>query len=224
MIDPRLVSFVAPNSVEADHYRGLRHVVETTCRSQRARLLAVTSPVAGDGKTVTAINLAGALAQSRQLRVLLIDLDLRRPAIGRMLGHTGEEAGLLAALGGPERWLDAPPRTFGSVRLHVIPASPVAGRVYDALADDRLATLLERVAERFDYVILDTPPIVPVPDSRQILQWVDKALLVVSAGKTPRKMVDEALALVDSDKLLGIVFNGEERRRSRYARYYYGYR
>src|SRR6266849_4790139 len=84
-VDEHLVSLVMPASFEAEQYRALRHVVEQLHRTANLQIIGVSSPGAGDGKTTTAINLAGALAQAPEARVLLIDADLRQPAVGRLL-------------------------------------------------------------------------------------------------------------------------------------------
>ena len=85
VVDDRIVSVSAPGSYEAEQYRLLRHIVEDLRKETGARMLALTSPAVGDGKTTTAINLAGALARGRDARVLLVDLDLRRGTVGRQL-------------------------------------------------------------------------------------------------------------------------------------------
>src|SRR4051794_11023248 len=90
-LDKNLVSLTAPASFAAEQYQGLRLTVERLRRSRDVRVIAVTSPGAGDGKTVTSINLAGALARGTDGRVLLIDADLRRPAIAQRVGI--EESG-----------------------------------------------------------------------------------------------------------------------------------
>src|SRR2546428_14141129 len=84
--DKRLVTLTQPSSFAAEQYQGLRMTVEQLKQLRDVRLIAVTSPSAGDGKTLTAINLAGVLANDPKARVLLIDADLRRPAIGTPLG------------------------------------------------------------------------------------------------------------------------------------------
>src|SRR5437867_12391119 len=89
-IDEHLVSLFAPNSYEAEQYRTLAHTIELMHKDLGLRVLVVTSPTAGEGKTTTAINLAGALAQSSQARVLLVCADLRKPTVIEQLGmaHT----------------------------------------------------------------------------------------------------------------------------------------
>src|SRR2546422_6505343 len=90
-VDASLVSVLNPASFEAEQSRVLRHVVETLSKAANFKIVAITSPGVGDGKTTTAINLAGALAQSADSRVLLIDIDLRRPAVTRQLGLNGSK-------------------------------------------------------------------------------------------------------------------------------------
>ena len=97
-LDARLVSLTAPASFAAEQYQGLRLTVERLARSREMKVLAISSPAAGDGKTLTAINLAGALARGDDGRVLLIDADLRRPAITRQLAIAEPRKGLADAL------------------------------------------------------------------------------------------------------------------------------
>src|SRR3989440_4503123 len=98
-LDGHFVSLVTPATFEAEQYRALRHMIEELHAASGLAVVAVSSPSVGDGKTTTAINLAGALAQSPDARVLLIDADLRRPSIARHLGLQGSPSpGLVGAL------------------------------------------------------------------------------------------------------------------------------
>src|SRR3989442_12309511 len=95
-LDPSLVSLKAPASFAAEQYQGLRMTVEQLKRLRDVRMIAVTSPSAGDGKTLTSINLAGVLSRGSDARVLLIDADLPRPQIAARLGlNTGDSRGLV---------------------------------------------------------------------------------------------------------------------------------
>ena len=97
--DKRLVTLTAPLSFAAEQYQGLRMTVEQLKRLRDVRMIAVTSPSAGDGKTLTSINLAGVLSRGSDARVLLIDADLRRPEIATRLGlNTGDTRGLVDAV------------------------------------------------------------------------------------------------------------------------------
>src|SRR5918992_3621957 len=97
-LDTHLVSLTAPASFAAEQYQGLRLTIERLGRGRDMKVIAISSPAAGDGKTVTAINLAGALARGGDERVLLIDADLRRPSVARQLAMTDAGAGLADAL------------------------------------------------------------------------------------------------------------------------------
>ena len=87
VLDPRLVTFLKPDSFEADQYRMLRFAIERACPSETSRVIAITSSIPGEGKTLTTVNLSGAIANGSQARVLMIDADLRRPSIAQVLGR-----------------------------------------------------------------------------------------------------------------------------------------
>ena len=212
----RLVSFLSPSSFEAEQYRGLRHIVEESGR----HVVAVTSPTPGDGKTTTAINLAGALAQASETRVLLVEADLRQPRIGDQLGLGGSDTrGLADALADDGFTLPDVVRHLPRFNLSVLLAGRSPASPYEALHSSRLDELLEEARSHYAYVVVDTPPVVPVPDCRLIARLVDGFLILVGAHQTRRELLQEALAALDSTKILGLVFNGDDRRR----RGYHGY-
>lgn len=218
-MDEHLVSVLHPASFEAEQYRVLRHVVETQRRDAKLQVVGVTSPGVGDGKTTTAINLAGALAQASEARVLLVDLDLRRPSVARQLGLAASARTLDDALQEPSPALEGLVRDVPFCNLSVLPARGGLGAPYEALKSPGFEMLLEEARRRYDYVVLDTPPFVPVPDGRVIAGSVDGFLVVVSADRTPRGMLAEMLALMEPGKVVGIVFNGARIRRSSYSYY-----
>jgi len=226
-VDPHVVSLVMPATFEAEQYRALRDVVERRRKRTGTPVLAVSSPGVGDGKTLTAANLAGALAQAPDARVLLIDADLRRPGLGRLFGLAEVRGpGLMGAildpcLGIEQVSLSLPPFNLSIVCAGATPASP-----YDVLKSARFGELLQEARHLYDYVVLDAPPLVPVQDCRVIARSVDGFLLVVAARRTPRRRVEEALAILDHEKILGFVFNDEEESSisgsdSKYYRSYY---
>lgn len=224
---PQLVSLVAPGSVEADQYRGLRHTIEKIHRTTGLQMLAVTSPGPGDGKSVTTLNLAGSLAQSADARILVIDADLHRPSVGSYLGIEGPHApGLVDAIRDDRCRLDQIARRLDRVNLSVVLSGVCESGAYELLNSARLENLLKDARTRYDYVIIDTPPLLPLPDCRLIGQWVDGFIILVAANRTPRRALGEALNLLDPGKVLGLVFNGDDRPFSRYSSYYgyYGYK
>ncbi len=211
-VDDHLVSLVAPAAFEAEQYRALRYTVEQFHKMRDLRIVAVTSPGVGDGKTTTAINLAGALAQAHEARVLLVDADLRRPAVGNLLALGGSDApGLVNAILDPSLTLERVARPRPPFNLSVIPAGQAPPSPYEILKSPRLGELLEEARHCYDYIVLDAPPLCPVQDCRVIAHLVDGFLLVVAAHHTPRQM-------------LGLVFNGDDQPPSSfYGHYrYYG--
>jgi len=222
-IDPRLVSLHRRQSFEADRYRTLRLAVERA-DLPGCKVIGVTSPVAGDGKTVVAINLAGALAQARQARVLLIDADLRRPAVARYLNQTAAAgSGLVRVIQRAELTLRHCTRRLEAFNLAVIMTNQRSHDTYELLASPRLAELFEEARRHYDYVVVDTPPLVPVPDVPLLATAIDRFVVVVGAGSTPRKLLGAALDQLTARQVLGLVFNRERLDQSRYGDYYYSY-
>lgn len=208
-VDDHLVSLVAPAGVEAEQYRALRHVVEQKRRTDQMSVIAVSSPGGGDGKTITAINLAGALAQAPEARVLLVEADLRRPSIGSLLGLTDPGApGLVHAILDPGLSLAHVVQPLPTFNLGVVVAGQTPPSPYEVLKSPRLGDLLDEARRDYDYVILDTAPLVPVQDCRVIARLLDGFILVVAAHRTPRPMLEAALDTIDPARLIGLVFNG----------------
>src|SRR5262245_6593210 len=215
-----LVSLLDPTSFEADQYRVLRHVVETMRKGANLRVVAVTSPGVGDGKTTTAINLAGTLAQSADARVLLVDTDLRRPAVARQLGLSDSKGSLVEALLDTRLTLEDTVKPLAHFNLSVLPAGKPAVAPYELLKSPRLEVLFDEARQRFDYIVLDTPPFLPVPDCRVIAKYVEGFVTVVAAHRTPRDELAKALDLMDPAKVVGLVFNGDDARRPSYYTVY----
>jgi capsular exopolysaccharide synthesis family protein len=214
VVDDHLVSLISPAAFEAEQYRALRHTVEEMHKAAGVKVVAVSSPAVGDGKTTTAINLAGALAQSPDVKVLLVDADVRRPAIGALLRHVEGKPGLVDLILNPGCSLEQALVVRPQFNLSFVHAGrSLSGTPYELLKSVRLGELLENARERFDYVILDTPPLAAVQDCKLIARWVDGFLVVVAAYQTPRRLIEEALSVIDPAKILGLVFNGDSDRR-----------
>jgi capsular exopolysaccharide synthesis family protein len=219
-LEEHLVSLLDPTSFEAEQYRALRHLIEQLHKSTDLSVVAVSSPGAADGKTTTAINLAGALAQAPDARVLLLDADLRRPALATRLGFDNRP-GLVDAILDAKLPLDAVVRVRPSLNLAVLPAGRVPAAPYEMLKSPRVGELLAEARGRYDYIVVDTAPLVSVPDCRVIEKWVDGFLIVVTAHRTTRKLLEEALHITEPAKVVGLVFNGDDRHLSRDSYSYY---
>jgi capsular exopolysaccharide synthesis family protein len=214
--DDHLVSLLDPASFESEQYRALRHSVEQLRRTAGLSVFAVSSPAVGDGKTLTAVNLAGSLAQGDDARVLLMDADLRHAAVASRLGLDDEGPGVVDAIMDTTLGLDDVVRHRRPYNLSVLSAGRMATAPYEVLKSPRLGELLDQARARYDYIVVDTPPVLPVPDCRIIGKWVDGFILVVTAHRTPRRMVEEALNLMESSKVIGLVFNADDQPISTY--------
>src|SRR5439155_186585 len=143
-------------------------------RLRDVKVIAVTSPSAGDGKTVTSINLAGVLARGSNARVLLVDADLRRPAIAARLGIAKpDQRGLVDTISDPAIEIDEVACPIDGCHLHVIPAGVTRVPIHEILRSARLERFLTAARERYDFIVLDTPPLLPVFDASEIARLVD---------------------------------------------------
>jgi capsular exopolysaccharide synthesis family protein len=211
-LDQRLVSLTAPDSLEAEQYQALRLKLESLQRTRDIKVIAIASPGARDGKTLTAVNLAAALTSGSNARVLLIEADLRRPAVSRYLGgDAGKAHGLAELILDPSRNLGDVVRQHELLRFDVILAGSAAAPVHEVFRSPRLETIIQEARQHYDFVIIDTPPLGHVADGALIARWIDGLLLIVAAHRTPRKQLEESLNLLDGTTVIGIVFNGDDR-------------
>ena len=217
----QLVSLLSPGSAAADRYRALRYTIEGLRTEAGLPILAVTSPSTGDGKTLTVLNLAGAFAQAQDSRVLVVDGDLRKPSVAPYLGLDNDRLpGLSQALRTTSIELGDVVRRLDDFNLWVVPAGRPEPSPCELLNSPRLPALLREARRTFDCVIIDTPPAL-LPDCRLIERWVDGFLMLVTAHRTPRKLLTEALNELDPAKVLGLIFNGDDRAHARYYGYYH---
>lgn len=208
-IDPRLVTLTAPDTFAAERYQGLRLKLEQLRAEKALRVIAVTSPGAGDGKTLTSINLAGVLARESDAKILLVDADLRRSSVSAQLGLEPGAPGLADLIAGSKKSLAELIRRPDTCGFDVLPAGSSSRSVQKLFRAERFTQILAEARERYDYVLLDTPPLVPVYDAAVLARQVDGVILVVAAAKTPRKLLGAALDLLDASKVVGLVFNDD---------------
>lgn len=194
-----------PRLAVSEAYRSLRTALLLSS-AQELRVVAVTSATAGEGKTATSVNLSIVMAQLGR-RVLLIDGDLRKPRLHEVFG-VSNRSGLVNILAGGEEPDHA--LTVSAVpNLSLIPSGPIPPNPSELLASDRMRELVRRARSRFDFVVIDTPPVLAVTDSTLIGSLVDGVVLCLRAGKVLR---EEARAcrdrlLMSEVKILGTVLN-----------------
>jgi len=218
-IPVELVCVSHPRLAVSEAYRSLRTAMMLSTASSLKSVL-VTSAVAGEGKTVTASNLGVVLAQLGN-SVLLIDADLRKPRQHEILG-VSNRVGLVSFLtrqAAPE----AVVQTTAVPNLSVAPSGPVPPQPSELLASERMREFLAFGRERFDFVIVDSPPVLPVTDAAILSREVDGVLLCIGAGIALRedaKTCVERLAMVEA-KILGVVLNRLHQEGGRYRGKYY---
>jgi capsular exopolysaccharide synthesis family protein len=222
-VDPYPLVALEKNSPAGEQYKILREQLNKAMGDGGRRLVAITSPIKGDGKTTVAANLAAAMALNKDRQVLLIDADLRSPSIHRCFG-VGSSPGLADYLSAEDD-IDVLDyiRETSIPGLRLLPAGNAISHSAELLGSERMKALLGEIAEIFpnDQVIIDTSPVLSTSDPLVLCRQLDGLLMVVRAGKTPRECLSEALKLVGTDKIVGSVLNGAELGRS--ARYYYYY-
>jgi receptor protein-tyrosine kinase len=224
-IDPHIIAATASKSPIAEQYRILKTNLQSLRLRPGSKVIVVTSAVHGEGKSVTSINLAMTLARQESLKVALIDADLRKGSIQRWLGLGAHSDGLASVLGrggdvnGSLVRLKEPPLT-------VLPCGPHPEHPAELLESSAMKRLLAVLKTQFDIVIIDAPPVLPVADPGILAGQADGVLLVVRAGKTQRKTVAQAHALLKQMKanVLGSVLTHVEYYLPGYYRYYHQYR
>ena len=201
-----LVLLREPWSQVAEAFRSLRTAVLFTARGAPPKVIVVTSAVAAEGKTVGSLNLATALAEAGS-RVLLLEADLRHPRCHRTLGVDAAR-GLASVLAGQEE-LESVIHSLEAPRLSFIPAGAVPPNPAELMSSARMREIVASLRSRYDFVIIDTPPVLPVTDAVVLAREADAVVLVVRGHGTPSGLVREARdrLLMTGAPLLGVVVN-----------------
>jgi protein-tyrosine kinase len=212
----------------ADHYRQIkRPLIQKAFASDAAgaiadpRLIMVTSGLPGDGKTFTSINLAFSMARERDVSVLLVDTDLLKPHVSKIFG-VKEEPGLTDALVDDTLSIESLIVATSVRGLSILPAGTPAEGITELLHSNRMRhiakSLLAQNPRRI--VLLDSPPLLITSEGPALASIAGQIVLVVRAGQTPRRAVQDAIGLIDSERAGGIVLN--EARVGVMQGYYYG--
>lgn len=209
----------AVGSLVSEEFRLLAARVRSLGESAPFRVVGIVSAVPGEGKTTVALGLATALARATGQRVLLVEGDLRKPALERYLG--------LSRGAGVSDWLSTtgpvpPIRMLAGWSVGLLPAGKASLENMEALGSERMMTLLATAREEFAYVILDCPPLTPVADAVALQDLVDGMLMVVRARQAPREALVRAAERLKPGRIKGLVFVDE--RELVPKDYTYGYR
>ncbi len=209
-IEPAIVTIHRPRSQSAEAFRGVRTYLMAATRGDGNKVILVTSPEPGDGKSTMSSNLAVALAQTGK-SVLLIDADMRRPTLNRLFGLK-REGGLSDLLDDTEHHLDDIIKSvvFEGGTLHVLTSGICPNDPGERLMSPRFEHLLGMLRDKFEWIVIDSPPVLAVTDSATLSRFVDGVLLVVRMnGRTRMAAIraTESLRTLGAN-VLGVVANG----------------
>ncbi|MFQ5926343.1 MAG: GumC family protein [Terriglobia bacterium] len=211
------------SSALSEAFRSLRTSVLLSTAEQPPRSLLFTSAQPGEGKTTVSVNLAISLVQLGQ-RVLLIDADMRRPCVHKALECKDSSRGLVSYLTGQQAWqaIVQPTRVPG---LDAVTCGPVPPNPAELLSSERMRTLVREAIANYQFVLLDSPPLLNVADARILAILVEGVVLVVQGGATPRELAQRAQfhARDVGANVIGVVLNNLDVHADDYYYYYYRY-
>jgi capsular exopolysaccharide synthesis family protein len=203
--ESRLVSLTDEASLGAEKFRFLGVRLRQLRQTRSLKKLLITSTIPEEGKTMVSANLAISLAQRRPQKVLLLEGDLRRPALSTRFG--------LPRLPGLTEWLQGSEGPATSIYhlenagLYFLPAGSPPANPLELMQSERLAEIMDRLADWFDWVLIDSPPVVPLADTSVWMRSADGILMVVREGVTQKRQLQSALQELEQSKLLGVVLN-----------------
>ena len=201
----RLVFFTQPESLAAEKFRFLGVRLRQIRQSRPLKKVLITSTIPEEGKSLVALNLAGVLARRKE-RVLLIDGDLRRPVQAEHLG--------LGTLAGLAEWLQSGAQTpsniyhLSGIGLWIMPAGHPPTNPLELMQSGRLSALMQQLNDSFDWIIVDSPPLLPLADTTVWARMADGTLLVTREGTTQKGTLQRGLEMIKKSDLLGVVLNG----------------
>ena len=203
---PGVLAFVAPSNPAVSQFRLLKIKVEGIIDQLRYRSIAITSTQAGEGRTTTALNLAIVMSENPWLKIALLDLNFRKPDLGRLMRVPDGDPGLLHVLSG-RATLDVALKKVEARNLYLLHT----GAQYDSsttiLNSPQFDVFLNRLYDAFDLVIMDAPPVLGQDDALIIKQKVDGMFMVFRAESTSVADMNKAVARLGRDRVLGVVLN-----------------
>jgi capsular exopolysaccharide synthesis family protein len=213
----RLVFLTSPDSLAAEKFRFLGVRLRQLQQSRSLKRVLITSTIPEEGKSLVSANLAGVLARRKQ-RVLLIEGDLRRPTLAQQFG-----LGHLAGLG---EWLQGDGRKLTNLyRLEgpdfwLMPAGDPPANPLELMQSGKLSRLMEQLASMFDWILVDSPPLLPLADTTVWARLTEGTLLVAREGKTEKAMLQRGLEVIKKSELLGVVLNSTHANNKNYYQRY----
>ncbi|MEW6195114.1 MAG: polysaccharide biosynthesis tyrosine autokinase [Bacteroidota bacterium] len=214
-----------PDASASEAYRALRTRIKfSKIDKEFLKTLLVTSPTSQEGKTTTSVNLAGSMALAN-FKTVILDADLRKPRVHSIFGHK-RFPGFTDYFFGQSTYEEVIRKT-GIGNLYYISAGTIPPNPSEILGSSQMESFLEKLKSDFDYVIIDSPPLIPVTDSEIIAQIADGTILVASSNNTEMDLLEKSVEILNRDKttFLGVLLNNFSYRSgySSYYKYYYYY-
>src|ERR1700722_2534201 len=205
--ESRLVSLAEEGSLGAEKFRFLAVRLRQLRQTRPLKKILITSTIPQEGKSTVAANLACTLARRRQQKTLLLEGDLRRPNITSQLG-IGRVPGLC-------EWLNGQSETINIYKLQglglwILPAGAAPQNPLELMQSGKLSVLMEQLEAWFDWIIIDSPPVLPLADTSLWSRLADGVLLVTRKGTTEKQQLQRGLEAIEKSKLLGALLNGSE--------------
>jgi len=201
----RLVVLSEPDSLAAEKFRFLGVRLRQLRQSRPLKKVLVTSTIPEEGKSLVSANLAGVLAKRKE-KVLLIEGDLRRPVLAQQFG--------LGRLTGLAEWMQSGTQPTSNIYhltgpgIWFLPAGAPPANPLELMQSGRLSALMSRLATQFDWIVVDSPPLLPLADTTVWSRFTDGAVLVAREGKTEKAALQRGLEILKKSDLLGVVLNG----------------
>lgn len=216
----RMIGGKEQDPIYIEQFRVLRAKLDYKVDMLKYRVMAITSAIAGEGKTLTSANLAVQLASAGRKRVVLIDLDLRKSDLAAVFG-VPPVPGLTEYLSGSLKLSDIV-RGTATHGFFLITAGTKISSPMDQIGSDKFKAFIRDIRERYDIVLMDTPPILPVADTLALKDLVDGFLFIFRVGFTPHPMFRQAVEEIGEKNIIGVVLNGVEQKKQKYYQRYYG--
>ncbi|MCK5055330.1 MAG: polysaccharide biosynthesis tyrosine autokinase [Candidatus Aminicenantes bacterium] len=220
--DIDLINFLEPESPFADDYRTIRTAILLSIPRHPPKIISISSALPSEGKTATTINLAISFSQLGK-KVLIIDGDMRKPRMHKVF-KIKNTAGLSSYLTGRAKLTDILQKV-SIPNLYIVPSGPLPPNPTELIDSEVMATALQKLMERVDFIFIDTPPLIGIVDPILLGKHADGMILVTWAGKTHRHAVEKAIDELNKFNVrnLGVVLNKVDSRRSEYGDYNYSY-
>ena len=222
VLNDKVVSFFAPSSMVTEQFRRLRTLIIKPGAVNTPKIIMVASAMSGEGKSLVSVNLASIIAAELNSHALLMDCDLRNPSLTRWFG-LDERKGLSDYLTGETEINDLIINTSID-KLAIISGGTIKENPVELISSDKMKNLIRDLKSKYEnrYIIIDSSPILATTEPSVLNDIVDGIILVVKSGDTPRETVQQAVRLLNKNKILGVVLNNMQFKTKALIQRYFG--